>query len=544
MDDEKQPPPRPDEVKELQKQSLPAMPEPGDTLPGTPVPERSTGQGLPPPPGPQAGKVMPPTPQTAQTPLTPGNDEAGPGLNREIENVNIDAVAQADQSIAPDRHSAEALRDIVQGGRMPVEVNNIDRELIQVWKSTTSGGDNEGKVAVTLMRAMNLIVYVDDEAQATAANEVISRVVGRHPCRTIMIVNQSGATHAAAPAVRPPAAPGSDNGSADEDLEAVLSAHCQIADSSGKKICCEQISVIARSPAALGRVSNVALNLLITDLPVFLWWAGGAPFNNAVLTNLEDSFDRLIVDSAQFSDPMAALLALSRIVDPAFRRPDSARYAPGDFNWDRIQGWREATAQLFDTADFTASLWRIGSVEIEYAAAAEGARPNPVQAFLFAGWFATRLGLEFHSSTPPGSRTPPGDFVLTLRQNVRSIPVLLRAIGNSAAGPGGLLTVRLTTNEASPTTFVITDAGDHMFLDCVVERDGKELLRRKIRYTQADDAELLDAEMELFGHDAIYEETLAMAGLMAWGSLSLGRRAEVSAQLGNESRQSSFDPRF
>ncbi len=513
-----------------------AMPLPGDTLPTRPSADHNTHQGLPPPPDPQAGGTMPPTPSTTQKPgpqAAPPDEQ--PGLTRALENSNLDAVAQADPGTLPDPYSAEALRDIVHGGMIPVPVDNIDRELIQVWKSTTSGGDNEGKVAVTLMLAMNLVVYTEDDARATAVNEVIDRIVRRHPCRTIMVVNRSGSSDGAAS--------GEATAVAEHDLEANLSAHCHAADASGKQVCCEQVWVYANSPAALSRVSNLALNLLITDLPVFLWCADGAMYNNnIVLTHLEDSIDRLILDSATFRDPAAGLLGMARSVDPAFRNPDAGRYAPGDLNWGRLTSVREATAGLFDDPILLPSLWRIGSIEIQYAAPADGQAANPIQAFLYAAWLASRLKWEFHSGSVGRGGT--GDLVLTMRQGVRSIPIVLRATTGSAACPGEVRAARLTTNDPSPVTILFDLTADAMYLDCRVERDGQEQINRKVRYTSPDDVVLLDSELEQFGHDEIYEQSLIMAGLMAWGSLSSGRRSEISAQLGTESRQSSFDPRF
>jgi glucose-6-phosphate dehydrogenase assembly protein OpcA len=424
---------------------------------------------------------------------------------------------------------------MVQGGTMPVPVDNLDRELIQVWKSTTSGGENEGKVSVTLMRAMNLVVYVETDDQAERATDAVRRVVGRHPCRTIMVVNHSGGSVGAV--VSTP-----DMGT-NSDLEATLSAHCEIADANGKHVCCEQVTISANSPEALTRVSNLALNLLITDLSVFLWWSAGAPFNNTVLSHLEDSIDRLIVDSQTFPDPVAGLLAMARAADPAARLNDTVRYAPTDFNWQRMGGWREATAAVFDAPDWNTSLWRIGSIEVQYAAPADGGVPNPVQGFLYAAWLATRLNWEFHSSAPPSGRGAPGNYVLTLRQGMRSIPIVLNAV-QSEGPPGSVTSVRLTTNEANPTTFSINLAGDNMYVDCVVEREGTETATRKVRYSVPDEIGLLDTEMEQFGHDPIYEEALIMAGTMSWSSLSYSRRAEISAQLATEARQSSFDPRF
>lgn len=535
MDDTEKPdPPHSSEVEALREQLPGAAAPADDTLPARPAPDHHTGQGLPPPEGAQAGKVMPAPPDTMHAPTRPGAQEGSdePGLQRAILDSNLDAIAQSNPNASADRYGPEALLEMVRGGTIPVPANGIDRALIEIWKSTTSGGDFEGKIAITLMRAMNLVVYVEDDTRAAQVNEVIGRIVGRHPCRTLMIVNSGD---------HGPGAGGA-RGTAEGDLQALMSAHCQIADASGKQVCCEELTVRASNPDALSRVSNIVLNLLITDLPVFLWWAGGVPFNNPVLTHLEDSIDRLLFDSAAFNDPVTGLLALARALDPATRSADTVRYAPGDFNWDRLSGWREATAQFFDAPPFTASLGRIGSVELQYAAPPAGADPNPVQALLYAAWLGTRLRWEFHSAS--SGRGDSGDVVLTMRQGTRSIPIALRAVAVEAESAGALVTVRMLTNDVRPITFSTKLAGDNVFMDCLVEQDGMEPVARKVRYTVPDEIGLLDTEMELFGHDPVYEQALAMAGTMAWSSLSLRKRAELSAQLGAEQRQSSFDPRF
>lgn len=510
-----------------------AMPIPGEPLPLRPG-ARTTRQNLPPLPDPEPGRAMPGPPHSS-TRIHPEFGDEQRGLQRQIENLNLDAMAQGVTAERLDPASADALSTIVQGGMVPVPVNGIDRELIRIWKSTTSGGEHEGKISVTLMRVMNLVVYAEDNTRAEAANAAIDHVVRRHPCRTIMIVNESGTI------VSPDTLAGP---SADRDLEAAITAHCHTTTADGKQVCCEQIDILAHTGSALSRVSNLALNLLITDLPVFLWCAGGTAYNNIVLAHLEDNIDRLILDSGGFPDPLAGLLAMARSVDPTFRNPDAARYVPSDLNWGRLEGLREATAALFDSPDLVASLARIGSVEIAYAAPTEGQGANPVQGLLYAAWLASRLGWEFHSGGPAGGRAGANDAVLTMRAGVRSISIVLRAQAGPTAGPGEVHSVRLVTNDARPRTITLGLSADAMYMDCVVSDNGQEHSALKVRYSAPDEVSLLDSQLELFGHDPVYIEALIMAGRMAWGSLSAVRRSQISAQLGTESRHSSFDPRF
>lgn len=81
------------------------------------------------------------------------------------------------------------------------------------------------------------------------------------------------------------------------------------------------------------------------------------------------------------------LLALEDLV----RRKRSS-VAISDFNFTRFNPWRELVAQFFDPEDQRAYLAGIDHVTIEYAAGAENEPTNPSQAYLFAGWLASRLG--------------------------------------------------------------------------------------------------------------------------------------------------------
>src|SRR5690349_19769833 len=134
MDDtEKQPaPPRPDEVESLQAQSPPsATPlHEGETRPSRPGGVQPSASVLPPPDEhPAAGQTPPPAPGGTTTATNIQAAEMTPGLERSIESSNLDAVAQSDPTSTPDRESAEALQNIVEGGTLPVPLHEINRAL-------------------------------------------------------------------------------------------------------------------------------------------------------------------------------------------------------------------------------------------------------------------------------------------------------------------------------------------------------------------------------------------------------------------------------
>src|SRR5438105_2468348 len=123
--DEKQPPPRPEEVEALAAQSLPEGAPPGETRPTWPAAEPPAAQAAPPAPRAAAGQTMPPPPAPDTAP--------DPGLQRTVEDSNLDAVAQAEGSGTSDRYSADALQDVVEGGMISVPVQQINRALIEIW---------------------------------------------------------------------------------------------------------------------------------------------------------------------------------------------------------------------------------------------------------------------------------------------------------------------------------------------------------------------------------------------------------------------------
>ena len=99
-----------------------------------------------------------------------------------------------------------------------------------------------------------------------------------------------------------------------------------------------------------------------------LWWASNAPPGGALLQELAEIADQVIADTL------------------ALHLHEDARFALSDLGWARTSGWREATAQLFDTPEAAAQLRRLTRVLVNYA----GTNDRPAR--LFAGWVASKLG--------------------------------------------------------------------------------------------------------------------------------------------------------
>ncbi|GGJ62749.1 glucose-6-phosphate dehydrogenase assembly protein OpcA [Deinococcus aquiradiocola] len=99
-----------------------------------------------------------------------------------------------------------------------------------------------------------------------------------------------------------------------------------------------------------------------------VWWAADDAPGGALLRELKDIADQVIVDS------------LSLDVPP------STHYSLADLGWSRSAGWREALAQIFDSPDAAAQLRHIRQLKVAYAG------DNDLAARLFGGWIAHTLG--------------------------------------------------------------------------------------------------------------------------------------------------------
>ncbi len=387
------------------------------------------------------------------------------------------------------------VEDLLAGEKIPVGIGEIDKELVTLWQATANAPAEDARVAVTLVRVLNLLTYVEGEARADELNDEIRRITGRHPCRSILLICTGDAN-------------------APSSMNAWVSAHCHLTNESGKQICSEQIS-IAASGSAVNTMHALALQLLISDTPVFLWWTASQPFEDPVLAHLADHIDRLVVDSAVFKDPVGSLMKMAGMGDVA--RPTILRRAMSDFNWTRLTTWREVTAQFFDLPGYRRYMLGISGLEIDYAVA-PGDQANPVQALLYAGWMASRLGWKFEGAVQGNDNT---SFDLHLRReghgvNVRIKPV--EAPGEHA--PSGRITeARLIITRPGQAHFRITRNAAAQSATTTVSLGGVEPTVRTLIYIEPDEAELLNQELEMFDHDVVFEQALHMAALFARGSV-------------------------
>lgn len=267
----------------------------------------------------------------------------------------------------------------------------IERALARLWadlahgEAASPGPGGQGAAqpqAVTRACALNLVAFVPGQRDAAGASNAVATLTARHPSRAILLVQS-------------PAAAG------EAELEAEVTAMCRVVGAARSQVCCEAISLYARTPAAANRLAGVAASLLVPDVPVALWWWGPLPATGA--TELGPGgrataalFDRLIeVADRAFIDSELGTMVPSpagEAAAPSVLQELARRIAPGDVAWNdltwaRLAPWRELIASLFDPPRLSDLLPAISRVVIELPSA----RANPA-AWLLLGWLASRLG--------------------------------------------------------------------------------------------------------------------------------------------------------
>jgi glucose-6-phosphate dehydrogenase assembly protein OpcA len=343
-------------------------------------------------------------------------------------------------------------------GRGPMSVEQIEHELGQLRM-------NDDGTAGLRASVLNLIVITDEES-AEGVTRSVSNIAGRYPSRAILLI--------------------SDPEEADTNLEFQLSAFCSIRGGGGAKVCAEQITVHAEGPPA-EHLESLAGPLLLSDLPVYLWYPGPFSPSSREFAGMAGLADRIILDSAAAGDCEISLREMAGLLD----RPETP--AIGDLQWVQLSPWRALVVQLFSKPERAEELERLRRIEILHAPDGE------CRALLFVGWLASTLGWSLEDAT----HTAEG-------REVRF------------AGPSGEISAEMSP--ASPDARfrqVRLISGDYVIgvgrsrdlseACTTVTKSGELLAERTVHLGHFDLGVLLGEELRYRGRDGFYEAALRTA---------------------------------
>lgn len=360
----------------------------------------------------------------------------------------------------------------------------IEATLRELWRQADAG-----EVGGALVRAasLTLIVPVLPGQSTDDLIDDIDRITMVHPCRAILVVFDETVS----------------------EPSAVLTSHYRHPGNEEAGRYWEEIRIV--SPVrGVHQAMSAASTVVLPGLPVQTWWPGPVSFDGDLYNRVAEVSDRVLLDSTRFREPRDSLTALAGAIDVAHES-----VAFGDLSWARLMPWRLLTAELFDAPADQDMLDSIERVVIEYTGSA-GANES-VQALLYVGWLASRLGWEPRAAL----EEIPGNWRFWLVDGVR--PVEVRIVRND----------RAPASDVSPTPGMRTisiDAGEgDRRAGYLVERTGNGDEARSVKREHAQpenrtdlpnraDVDLLQDELGGFTTDRIYVESLhVVVGLFAEG---------------------------
>jgi hypothetical protein len=390
-------------------------------------------------------------------------------------------------------------------------IDEIETELGRIWSQPNLlvPGEDErpGRHIAARTSVMNLVVVARQPELGERTAEIVSRLTGRHPSRTLIVLSAD------------PDGPGW--------LDARIQAHCVLPRPDAPEMCSEQIFLTAGGET--GRhLSALVAPLLIHDLPVTVWWPGEPPLGTAPAEDLLEGTDRLVVDGSAWSgDGLARLVQLADL----YRRFE--RLSIRDLALVRQSRWREAIATVFDLADYLPYLPYIRRIAVTYAAGSETGAPgstNIVKPLYHVAWLASRLGLRVVSTLRPveakGRRSAPVRLRpgekrpmhrglaarLSGRSSSSEVSVVIRPIASSMP-PGTSLRVEiLADRRGSELRADVTAEAENVHVHTWV--DGVEAMDRTFKAPRRTEVDLLGEALEGGARDPVAVGSIQMAAAL------------------------------
>jgi glucose-6-phosphate dehydrogenase assembly protein OpcA len=362
------------------------------------------------------------------------------------------------------------------------ELRVVERELRDLWKEKPEETDKQHAT----MRAcvLNLLVYQEGTDDIGPLAETIIDITKHHPSRVLVMSTRAN--------------------SLQDGIEAEVSAVCHFAPGRGKQICSEQIHIKAEGDA-VKRLSPTVMPLFVSDLPVVLWWRG-IPIDAQPFRGLLEAVDRVILDSEYLLRPTAFLSVLATMAHDRFKH-----VAFSDINWARLTQLRSHLAGLFDVPDLRTYLYDLSKLSIEYPVQMADEELPSAQAMLLVGWLADRLHWD---AEPDIFRSKTGAHMLKFTKEAREITVDLIPV-ETMSGQDLKLTLTMTDSTGwQEARVILTRAYARNAIETKLETPTICWLKDVARYEMPGESELISRELEILGHDLIYEAALTRAGQM------------------------------
>ena len=357
-----------------------------------------------------------------------------------------------------------------------MDVAAIEDQLSELWARTTEASSELQQDAVTRACVLNLVICTASRERTRKISQIVTGITSEHPGRVILIEYQPEASHAG--------------------LEVDTNVYCHLSAGGRQQICCEQIS-IRSAGERIQQVPSLVRPLLVSDLPVFLWWADRFDLDSWLLAEMLKASDHLIFDSANWLSTHGKMASLAVFFE---QRPG---VAVSDLNWARLTPWRRLISGFFDCPAYRPYLGQLEHVEIHCGGADGASRALSSQAWLLAGWLASRLKWEVHSKL---HWVDADTCQWSWQSRKQRVTVQVRRVSESDSG--GLHSVQLGSAGEPSAQFAVSLASDGIHLKSSATLSGSEPVEGMLRLDEVGEEELVTKELLILGHDRIYAQGL------------------------------------
>jgi glucose-6-phosphate dehydrogenase assembly protein OpcA len=388
-------------------------------------------------------------------------------------------------------------QEFLSGKLAQVDIKRIEKELKDLWRSASKTDD--GVAHVTRACVLNLILYSQDENAEQSASDLLDDIMLRHPCRAIVALSAK-------------------NGGK-QNLEAWVAARCHLTDAkSMKQICCEQTTVRGDN-VNNDELGSVVLPLVISDLPVFMWWQAPSLTHEAIKPFLS-TVDRVIVDTACEREALSLFSEMLAIMNGSEQTLSAAHPIPfscTDLNWRRSLPWRESLALAFDRRHTELSpdyLAGISNVEIRYGLPADAKNGEASwkgltnQALLIVGWLSSTLGWRLQKAAADQQRID-----LNFDASGAKISVALVGVPSDEAGEGDIGSIRINTEKPRNVAVVAVQQKGMPGIDvncfCGDQADKSSQDSTSLfELDEMDESRLIDKELEILAVEPIFKRAV------------------------------------
>jgi len=221
-------------------------------------------------------------------------------------------------------------------------------------------------------------------------------------------------------------------------IDATIATH-PLSPSSNVHAECEVVGLHVQG-AAGEHLAALVDPLLLSGVPVYLWWLDTPPFGTRELLDATRICDALVVDSARFDRPYQSFLGLADLALSAH-----SHLGVADFHWARLEPWREAVAEFFEPKDRRDYMKGIAEVGVDYVGDGRG---NRIAASLLVGWLASALGWKVKRAVGGKGGVLVAHFEM---DGGRQLEVAFRSVPKTDLAQGEVSAIRISGASAGRT---------------------------------------------------------------------------------------------